>query len=95
MSITVELTDIKIIKWVVDMDAETVHVTFEYRDSVNKTWAQGLAIFWREFPELGVDENDEPIPQPDYWFLIPINFVVELNDFNTAIDTALTTKFLT
>lgn len=93
MSITIILEDIRVIDWSVDMTAERIDVSFQYLDASGESWKSANAIFWREIPEV-VGDDGFPTDPPDSWFLIPASYLTELNNLNTAIDTALTNRFL-
>ena len=95
MAISIELVDIKIDYWRVNMVDARLDVHFRYMDASAETWKEDDAVFWQTMPEMEIDPvTGEPYPVPDNWFSIPSEYITELAGLNTAIDNALTTRFL-
>ena len=88
MARSVTLSDVLIDEWTVNLNTENVTVRYRVVDDNGWVWADGLAVFWRNIPQL-IDPNGNPAPIPDNWFQLPTTYVQTLNDLNTDIHTAL------
>ena len=93
MTKTITLEDIRHGNWSVNLDLENVEVPFEVIDATGHVWQRGIAIFWRNIPEL-TDPDGTPLPTPDEWFQVPLSRLQAVNDLNNDIHTALMNRFL-
>ena len=88
MAKSITLSDVLIDEWTVNLNAENVTVRYRVVDDTGRVWVDGLAVFWRNFPQL-TDPNGNPAPIPDNWFQLPTTYIQTLSGLNTDIHTAL------
>lgn len=90
MAITITLNNIRILKWTVNVYHQNVTVVYQILDSSDETYSEGEAIFWATMPESGgVGPDGQPRPIPDYWYLLPPEYVTALTNLTIDARTAL------
>lgn len=88
MAIVINITDLEIEEWTVNIIRENVTVNYLLKDSEGIIWVRNSAIFWRNIPEV-TDELGNPVPPPDNWYELPTTYVSHLNDITTHAETIL------
>lgn len=91
MAITINITQLEIEWWTVNIIKENVTVGYLLLDDDNKIWDRGEVIFWRTLP-TPTDDEGNPIPIPENWYTLPPTYVNHLNDITTHAETILLPK---
>lgn len=89
----ITITDLEIEEWSVNLIQEKVTVKYLLKDSDGIIWIRDTAVFWRVIPVI-YEEPGVPAPTPDYWYLLPNDYVLYLNEIKNHAETILTNKFL-
>jgi len=84
MSKTIELTDLKVDKIILDYTAQVVKVEYTLLDSIGDVWAKSTAFFWVTVPA-------DPQPKD---FQLPAEYFPLLLQLRSDADAALTARFL-
>lgn len=93
MAITISISNLEIEEWIVNIIKENVTIKYLLLDDNNVIWMREEAIFWKTIP-TPTDEEGNPIPIPDNWYELPIDYVIHLNEITNHAETILTQKFL-
>lgn len=80
MGRTIELSDIKILNWTLDVDARNVTINYQIRDAADEIYVGGQAVFWETMPDPGEDLFGDPGTLPDNWFQLPPSHSQALTD---------------
>ena len=80
MQIVIDITDIKILWWTVNVEAQNVTVQYQLIKSDGTPYETKVAIFWVTLP--GGEQ------QP-YWYLLPAEYVAMLTNLTIDARTAL------
>lgn len=80
MQIIINVTDIKIIQWTVDVTAQNVTVDFQMMKDDGTPYERLKAVFWVTLPT----GEQEP-----YWYQLPAEYVSTLADLTIDARTAL------
>lgn len=84
MQVVINVTDIKIIAWKVDVERQCVIVDFQMMQDNGNAYERKEAIFWVSIPENPVDRFGNPITDTSLWFQLPLSYVETLT--NITID---------
>jgi hypothetical protein len=80
MQIIINVTNIKIIKWTVDVEGQRVITDFQMLKDDGTPYERREAIFWVTMP---------PEPHEPYWYLLPAEYVETLTNLTIDARTAL------
>ena len=89
MAITIVLDTIKAHEWTVDVDQQVVRVVYTRRDSTGEDYGGDTAYFWVTIPELIDPETGEPLPTPDNWYQLPVEYQQTLLDLTQDAEAAI------
>ena len=89
MAKTIQITDLKIVHWSVNVEDRSVVVTYDFKTAEDETFASDTAVFWVTIPD--------PIPDPmggeDYtpvnWYQLPPQYESLLVDLTIDVKNAL------
>lgn len=88
MTITITLQDIKITRWVVNVDAKMVRVEYEIRGQDDKSYDEGTAYFYETIP-VSYDDEGQPYPTPPNYYQLPAARAQALTDITVDARAAL------
>ena len=93
MGLTIEITQLEIEEWIVNLVQENVIIKYLLLDSNGTIWIRDEAIFWKDIPEE-FDPLGNPIDPPDNWYQLPQNYVLTLNEITNHAEGILLDKFI-
>lgn len=88
MAITINITQLEIEEWTVNIIKENVTINYLLKDDNDVIWIRDQAIFWRVIPEV-TDEMGNPVPTPENWHELPSAYVLHLNDITNHAESIL------
>lgn len=80
MQIIINVTDIKIIQWTVNVADQNVTVDFQMMKDDGTPYERLKAVFWAIMP---------PEPHDAYWYQLPAEYVTTLTNLTVDARTAL------
>lgn len=85
----VNVNEIKIISWTVDVQTRSVRVSFSYNTDSNEIHDFGSAVFWETIPDPEPSVEGGPGITPDDWYQLPAKYSAILTDLTIDIRSAL------
>ena len=94
---TIQMQDLPKIREIkIDIEAQRVIVLYDILDeATGNVIRSGDATFWVTIPDLGEDDEGNPLPAPETWFQIPDGYFATLVDLHNAAQTAIGNKLET
>lgn len=89
MQIVINVTNIQIIQWTVDVAAQRVVVDFQSLTDTGEPYERKQAIFWVTMPVDPVDPFGNPITDTSLWYTLPPEYVQTLTDLTIDARAAL------
>lgn len=86
---TVELTDIKIKYWTLDVEGRNVAVSYYILDSDSNVSQEQDAIFWETIPEPTSRPGGGVDATPDNWYQLPAGYISTLVSLTVDIRAGL------
>jgi hypothetical protein len=80
MLIIIEIVDIKVLRWTVDVENQNVTVEYQLMKSDGTPYTTNIAVFWATMPG-GTQET--------YWYQLPAEYVIALTNITNDARTAL------
>lgn len=80
MQIIIDIVDIKIISWTVDIENQSVTINYQLMKSDGTPYTTNIAVFWVTMPG-GTQET--------YWYQLPAEYVITLTNITNDARTAL------
>lgn len=91
MAILINITQLEIEMWTVNIIRENVTVQYLLKDDNEVIWDRGEVIFWRTMP-TPTDELGNPVPIPENWYQLPPAYALHLNEITQHAETILLPK---
>ena len=85
----INVNEIKIISWTVDVASKSVIVSFSYNTDTDEIHDFGSAIFWETIPGPQPNPEGGPDTVPDNWYQLPAKYTQILTDLTIDVRAAL------
>jgi hypothetical protein len=87
MSLIIELTDVNVREWTVNVEEQRVDVLYMLETEEGEGYKSGKAIFWAAMPT-------EPDPPPDNWYDLPSGYAQTLLNLTNDAESAIANREL-